>query len=158
MPARRPVQSADQVLHRICQHTRHECQDPGTDRVGSGRRATNGADLSLWLKRVKDQALSTILAGGEIPGYKVVEGRGSRTWADELEVAAWLSKQGYSQEEYTKTEVLSVAQMEKALGKKKVADLLNGHILKKTGAPTVVPASDKRPAYDPAADFNNLEE
>ena len=114
--------------------------------------------ISLWLKRVKDQALSTILAGGEIPGYKVVEGRGSRTWADELEVAAWLSKQGYSQEEYTKTEVLSVAQMEKALGKKKVADLLNGHILKKTGAPTVVPASDKRPAYDPAADFNNLEE
>lgn len=114
--------------------------------------------ISLWLKRVKDQALATLLNGGEIPGYKAVEGRGSRTWADELEVAAWLAKQGYSQEEYTKTEVLSVAQMEKVLGKKKVAELLGGHILKKAGAPTVAPANDKRPAYDPTADFKNLED
>jgi hypothetical protein len=114
--------------------------------------------VSLWLKRVKDQALTTLLDGGEIPGYKAVEGRGSRTWADELEVAAELEKHGISREDYTKTEVLSVAQMEKALGKKKVAELVGGHILKTTGAPTVAPMSDKRPAYDRLAeaqkDFN----
>ena len=111
--------------------------------------------VTLWLKRVKDQALTTLLDGGEIPGYKAVEGRGSRSWADELEVAAELEKHGVSREDYTKTEVLSVAQMEKALGKKKVAELVGGHIVKTTGAPTVVPMSDKRPAYDRLAEAQN---
>lgn len=111
--------------------------------------------VSLWLKRVKDQALTTLLDGGEIPGFKAVEGRGSRAWADELEVAAELEKHGVSRDDYTKTEVLSVAQMEKALGKKKVAELVGGHIVKTTGAPTVAPMSDKRPAYDRLAEAQN---
>lgn len=113
--------------------------------------------VTLWLKRVKAQALTTLLDGGEVPGFKAVEGRGSRNWADELEVAQELERQGFSREDYTKTEVLSVAQMEKALGKKKVAELLNGHILKTPGAPTVVPMSDKRPVYNRADDFDTLE-
>ena len=113
--------------------------------------------VTLWLKRVKAQAMTTLLDGGEIPGYKVVEGRASRNWADELEVAQELDRQGFSREDYTKTEVLSVAQMEKALGKKKVAELLSGHILKTPGAPTVAPTSDKRPVYNRADDFENLD-
>jgi hypothetical protein len=113
--------------------------------------------VTLWLKRVKAQAMTTLLDGGEIPGYKVVEGRASRNWADELEVAQELERQGFSREDYTKTEVLSVAQMEKALGKKKVAELLSGHILKTPGAPTVAPMSDKRPAYSPADEFEKLD-
>ena len=111
--------------------------------------------VTLWLKRVKDQALTTLLDGGEIPGFKAVEGRGSRAWADELEVAAEMEKHGVSREDYTKTEMLSVAQMEKALGKKKVAELVGGHIVKTTGAPTVAPMSDKRPAYDRLAEAQN---
>lgn len=108
--------------------------------------------VSLWLKRVKDQALATLLNGGEIPGYKVVAGRGSRAWADDLEVAGLLNNAGYTEEDYTKTEILSVAAMEKALGKKKVAELLGGQILTHTGAPTIAPESDKRPKYDQAAE------
>ena len=108
--------------------------------------------ISLWLKRVKDQALTTMLDGGEIPGYKVVAGRGSRAWADDLEVAAALKASGYSQEDITKTELLSVAAMEKALGKKKVAELVGGQILSYTGAPTIAPQTDKRPAYDRLAE------
>lgn len=108
--------------------------------------------VSLWLKRVKDQALTTMLNGGEVPGYKVVACRGSRGWADELEVAEALKKAGYDQESYTKTEILSVAGMEKALGKKKVSELLSGHILTHTGSPTIAPESDKRPKYDRLAE------
>lgn len=114
--------------------------------------------VSLWLKRVKDQALTTMLNGEQVPGYKVVAGRGSRQWADDLEVAAELKKAGFSQEEITETNVLSVAKMEKALGKKKVAELVGGQILTHTGAPTVAPESDKRPAYNPADEFENLED
>jgi hypothetical protein len=113
--------------------------------------------VSLWLKRVKEQALSTMMNGGDVPGFKVVAGRGSRAWVDDLEVAAELKKQGYTQEEITKTELLSVAAMEKALGKKKVAELVGGHILSHTGAPTVAPESDKRPVYDPSNDFDKLD-
>ena len=108
--------------------------------------------ISLWLKRVKDQALATLINGGEIPGYKVVAGRGSRAWRDELEVAEALKGAGYTAEEYTKTELLSVAAMEKAIGKKKAAELLETLIETKTGAPTVVPETDKRPRYDRVAE------
>jgi hypothetical protein len=108
--------------------------------------------VSLWMKRVKDQALTTLLDGGEIPGYKVVAGRDSRAWADDLEVAAALEGAGYRRDEITKTEVLSVAAMEKALGKKKVAELVGGQILTYTGAPTVALETDKRPVYDRLAE------
>lgn len=113
--------------------------------------------ISLWLRRVKDQALSTMLSGGEVPGYKVVAGRGSRAWRDEVEAAKALQAAGYGLDEITETKLLSVAAMEKALGRKKAAELLPDLYDKKTGAPTVAPATDKRPVYDPAADFNNLE-
>ena len=113
--------------------------------------------ITLWLKRVKDQALSTMMNGEEVPGYKVVAGRGSRGWADDLEVAAALKAAGYSQEDITETKLLSVAKMEKAIGKKKVAELVGGQILSYTGDPTVAPQSDKRPAYDSTADFDKLD-
>ena len=110
--------------------------------------------ISIWLKRVKEQALTTMLNGGEIPGYKVVAGRGSRSWADELEVAAELEKHGISRDEYTETKILSVAQMEKALGgKKKFNELIGGHVLSVAGSPTIAPATDKRPAYDRDAEI-----
>lgn len=112
--------------------------------------------VTLWLKRVKAQALNTLLDGGEVPGYKVVEGRASREWVDELRVAERLRAADFSTEDFTKTELLSPAAMEKALGKKKVAELLPDLIDKKSGAPTVVPASDKRPTYNRTDDFEVL--
>lgn len=112
--------------------------------------------VSLWLKRVKDQALSTMLNGETVPGYKVVAGRGSRTWADDLEVAKLLEGNGYAREDITETTLLSVAKMEKALGKKKVAELVGGQILNHTGAPTIALEGDKRPTYNPADDFDTL--
>lgn len=111
--------------------------------------------ITAWLKAVKERALASLLEGAEIPGFKVVAGRGSRSWADELEVAAVLEKAGYAREVFTKTEVLSPAAMEKALGKKKVAELVAGHILSVPGAPTVAPVSDKRPVFDRLAEAKN---
>ena len=111
--------------------------------------------ITAWLKAVKERALASLLEGAEIPGYKVVAGRSLRTWADELEMAEVLYKAGYTREQITKTEILSPAAMEKAIGKKKVSELVAGHILTMPGAPTVVPASDKRPVYDRLAEAKN---
>ena len=112
--------------------------------------------VTLWLKRVKAQALSTLLDGGEVPGWKVVEGKmGNRKWKDEMEVAKALGEAGYTIEEVTETKLLSPAAMDKALGKKKVAELLTDMIDRSPGAPTVVPLTDKRPVYDRLAEAQN---
>lgn len=100
--------------------------------------------ISLWLKRVKAQALDTLLSGGEITGYKAVEGRSLRDWEDEDKVSKILVSAGYSPEDIHETKLYSPAGMETALGKKKVQELLADMIVKKPGSPTVVPESDKR--------------
>jgi hypothetical protein len=85
-----------------------------------------------------------------------VEGKlGNRKWSDELKVAAALEAAGYSREDYTETKLHSPAAMDKAIGKKKVAELLEPLIDRAPGAPTVVPATDKRPAYDRLAEAQN---
>lgn len=109
--------------------------------------------VSLWLKRVKDQAMNTMLDGGEVPGYKLVEGRpGNRKWTDELQVAKALQDAGYKEEDYTTVSILSPAGMDKALGKARAAELLDGMVERAPGSPTIAPESDKRPAYDRLAD------
>lgn len=109
--------------------------------------------VTLWLKRVKAQALTTMLDGGEVPGYKVVAGKqGNRKWADELKVAEALQAAGYSEEDFTETKLLSPAAMDKALGKKKAAELLEGLTDRVPGSPTIAPLSDKRPVYDRVAE------
>ena len=112
--------------------------------------------ITLWLKKVKAQALTTLLDGGTVPGYKVVEGKlGNRKWKDELQVAAALDAAGYGPGEYTETKLLSPAALDKSLGKKRVAELLTDLIDRSPGAPTIVPASDKRPPLDRLAEAQN---
>lgn len=105
--------------------------------------------ISSWLKAVKDRALAALLAGEEIPGYKVVEGKlGNRKWSDEAKVTEALVAAGYGPDEYLETKLRSPSAMDKALGKKKVSELLSDLIDRSPGAPTVVPESDKRKPYD----------
>jgi len=112
--------------------------------------------ITLWLKRVKAQALDDMLDGINIPGYKVVAGReGNRKWDDELQVAGALSAAGYAMEDYTETKLLSPAALGKKIGNKKVFELLDGHIERAPGAPTIAPETDKRPAYDRLAEAKN---
>lgn len=109
--------------------------------------------VTMWLKRVKDQALTTMLNGEHVPGYKVVEGKqGNRKWTDELQVAKALEAAGYGPGEYTEVKLLSPASMDKALGKKTVAETLAHLIDRAPGAPTIAPESDKRQPYDRLAE------
>ena len=109
--------------------------------------------VTLWLKKVKEQALTTLMNGEELPGYKLVEGKlGNRKWKDERTVLQVLNGAGYDDAEITETKVLSPSQMDKAIGKKKVAELLEEYIERAPGAPTIAPITDKRPAYDRLAE------
>lgn len=109
--------------------------------------------VSLWIKRVRDQALTDMLNGEQVPGYKVVEGKlGNRKWSDELAVAETLRRAGYQLSDITETKLRSPAEMDKSIGKKKVAELLADMIDRAPGAPTIAKESDKRPAYDRLAE------
>ena len=109
--------------------------------------------ITLWLKRVKDLAMTTMLNGDEVPGWKVVEGRqGLRKWTNEIKVADILTDAGYSVEDITETKLLSPAAMDKLLGKKRATELLADFIDRAQGSPVIAPESDKRPVY------NRLEE
>jgi hypothetical protein len=83
---------------------------------------------------------------------------GNRKWTDELQVLQALTEAGYAREDVTETKLLSPAAMDKAIGKKKAAELLTSLIDRAPGAPTIAPETDKRPVYNRADDFENLEE
>lgn len=112
--------------------------------------------LSAWLKAVKDRALAAMLNGEEIPGYKVVEGRASREWGNPNAAISALIQAGYTPDDYmSQPALISPAQLEKSIGKKRVAELCAPLIVSKPGNPTVAPVSDKRKPFDRLAEARN---
>ena len=109
-----------------------------------------GRELAAWVKDLEEYALSAALAGREITGFKAVEGRGTREW-DNLDTAfKTLQERGVAEALLYERKPASVAGLEKILGKKAFADAADGLVVKKPGKPTLVPSSDKRPAYNAA--------
>ena len=109
--------------------------------------------IEHWIKSVSAQAMTDLLNGEEIPGYKVVAGRGSRQWDDPEKVITYLLGTRLPEKSYmTEPELLSVAQLEKSLGKKWVAENLGQAIRTVPGSPTIAPMDDKRPVYDRLAE------
>lgn len=84
--------------------------------------------------------------GEKIPGWKLVEGRSNRKYADVDAVKNTLLAEGYEPEQVlSKPEVLGVSALEKSIGKKAFNELLKDLVIKPVGKPTLVPESDKRP-------------
>ena len=68
-------------------------------------------------------------------------------------VIALLTKEGYAPETILKpTELRTITDLEKLIGKKAFGTLCKDYIEKPQGKPTLVPDSDKREAYNSAAD------
>lgn len=111
-----------------------------------GEYLARGEDVAAWLKDLQDYALKTCLAGGDIPGYKAVEGRGSREWTDQAEAFKALMAGGIPEEIMYERKALTLAALEKVVGKKDFADLAGEYVRKAPGKPTLVKASDKREA------------
>lgn len=110
-----------------------------------------GRDLAAWVRDLEEYALSAALAGREIAGFKAVEGRGTREWADLNTALKTLKERGIEEALLYERKPVSVAALEKILGKKVFAELAEDLAIKKPGKPTLVPSSDKRPAYNAAA-------
>ena len=105
-----------------------------------------GDGLAAWLEDVKARALKECLAGNEVPGFKAVEGRGSREWTDMDQAFSILQGAGYDESILYERKPITLAAAEKTVGKKRFAELVGDLTRKTPGKPALVPESDKRPA------------
>ena len=110
-----------------------------------GRYLKRGKDMAAWLEDMKEYALSESLAGADVPGWKAVEGRGSRAFTNTDEAVDTLIKNGIDESVLYERRVLTLAQMEKAVGKKAFGEIVGNLVVKNPGKPTLVEESDKRP-------------
>ena len=112
-----------------------------------GRYLTQGSGVAKWLGELQNAALAECLAGHEVPGWKAVEGRGSREWTDMDAAFDTLIRTGLAPEEMLwERKPLTLAQVEKLVGKKDFQEGIGVYVMKKPGKPALVEETDKRPA------------
>lgn len=101
-------------------------------------------EVKKWAADVEKYAnAAAIDHGKKFPGFKLVEGRSVRKFADPQAVATAAIDAGYP-DVYEK-KLLGITAMEKYLTKPVFADVLGGLVIKPAGKPTLVPVSDRRP-------------
>ncbi len=103
-------------------------------------------DLAKWAEDLKDYALAESLKGKLIPGWKAVEGRGSRVFTDNEEALKVLIGSGIDETMLYERKQLTLAQIEKVLGPKQFKELVGELVEKSVGKPTLVIETDKREA------------
>ena len=133
------VKCGCKALAEKCTAVAHDNPDPGL--LTPKKMA---ADILPWLAIIKSWVSSM---------------RSNRKITDDKAVIALLSKEGYDESEYMKPAVLcGIGDLEKLVGKKRLAAMCADYITKPQGKPTLTTADDKRPAYNAAADdFNDIE-
>jgi hypothetical protein len=116
--------------------------------------------LRTWADTLESHALSILLHGGELPGFKLVSGRMNRTWSDEQLVAQWLSYETSTNEAMPRV-LVSPAQAEKLLrshGLENWKTLVAEYTVRGTGQPTIASEKDPRPSIEPFGEFQLADE
>lgn len=103
--------------------------------------------LENWVKGLEEYAQDKLLQGGEIPGWKLVEGRSVRTITNTDKAFGVLTSSGYDSDLLYERKPLGLTALEKLCGKKKLVELIGDYITKPAGKPTLAPVSDKRKAF-----------
>ena len=103
--------------------------------------------IKAWLDAVAEFARDELHAGRPVPGFKLVEGRGNRSWHDEERAQKALRGLGI---EPFKRVMLSPAQAEAALSE--IGEELDSALVKVTRGVTIAPEDSKKPALIGAKD------
>ena len=106
--------------------------------------------LGNWVGALEEYVRDKLLHGGEVKGWKLVEGRSIRTIADTEKAFAELTAAGFESDLLYERKPLGLTALEKLCGKKKLTELIGQYITKPSGKPTLVPESDKRKAFSQA--------
>ena len=128
---------------------RHDFKKPAllTDEE-IGEILRQAEEVQKWVADVSAYALEQALAGKQYDGWKLVEGRSIRKYADEIKVADTLRAAGYDDAMLYERKLNGITNMEKLVGKKKLTELLGNLLVKPAGKPVLVPESDKREAIN----------
>lgn len=103
--------------------------------------------LKTWASDVEAYALSKAVNQGVVfEGFKLVAGRSVRKYTSETDVAKAAEAAGYR--DIWDRKLITLTAMEKLMGKSAFNEILGDLVTKPAGKPTLVPASDKRPALD----------
>lgn len=103
--------------------------------------------LKTWAADVEAYALSQAVNQGVVfEGFKLVAGRSVRKYSSETDVAAAAEAAGYR--DIWDRKLITLTAMEKLMGKPAFNEILGDLVTKPAGKPTLVLASDKRPALD----------
>ena len=115
-----------------------------------GQALTLGRRLKTWLSDLEEYALAACLNGSDVPGWKAVEGRAVRAWTDQDAAFKAAKLAGVPEEMLYKREPVSLAQLEKIMGKKEFAKVFTQpkamFVVTPPGKPTLVTEDDKRKA------------
>lgn len=114
-------------------------------------------ELSKWAADIfsyaEEQAISQ---GKQWKGYKLVQGKTNRKYSSEDEVVNAAQKAGYT--DIYKKSLLSVADMERLMGKKEFNRILGPLVVRPLGKVTLVPDSDKREAINKSTAKDDFQE
>jgi hypothetical protein len=108
-----------------------------------GAYLANADMLEDWIKDLRALAHQILDSGASVPGYKLVGKRGIRQWIDESIAASALLDMGV--EPYKEPELVSPAQAEKELKKRKLA-LPDDLVVSVSSGTTLASVDDPRPA------------
>lgn len=126
-------------------------QDPATMSDSQiGDILTRATSLQKWVSALQDYAFNAAMGGRKIDGYKLVEGRATRDWINQDDAFKRLQEKGVPEAMLWERKPVSVAGLEKALGKKVFSEQAGELVERKPGKPALVPESDKRPEWTPA--------
>lgn len=110
-----------------------------------------GSVLSSWVKKVEERAVSDLQRGLPVPGFKLVKGRGNRSFKNEDNVVDILIGEGMETDGIFKLTLKGITELETALGKAKFKKLFADEIITREGAPKLAAGDDPREALDRSA-------
>ena len=101
--------------------------------------------LEAFIGDARKLAQDRLEKGMAVPGYKLVSKRATRQWVDEKNAACWLHTAGVEPTQIYDQKIISPAQAEKVLSKRKLT-LQDDLVVAVSSGNTLAPESDKRPA------------
>lgn len=107
---------------------------------------SRGEDIAKWVADLKAYALDMCLKGEDVKGLKAVAGRTSLSWTNQDEAINKLIEGGIDEAIIYDKVPLTLAKLEKALGKQQFTTLVGDMVVTSEGKPTLVFENDKRPA------------
>lgn len=118
--------------------------------------------VRAWVSALEAAALTRLLEGKKVEGYKLVQGKANRAWTDEVKAQKALADTGASQEDYMPRKLVSPAGAEKIVLKKMRDKEKWGTIAKLIERPlgklTIAPVDDPRPEATRGSEFGAASE